>query len=673
MNANMRRLFMPMTGLPRQMAFVALTVWLLLVGGLWANSPADGDFYTVEVVVSGEPSTQALELFYSDDPNTGKWSSVITEVAVSDKPKLALFRLPALVGPPLRLDPGPTGPMALRIHSLAIYGRDSTPLQVPLDRVAAGNNVLMSPAAGGGPVQLTVAAGAVDPQTVIGLEGLQLPNPTVGRSWSSLLKGALFLAAVLLAAMWAYHAAAQRAPAWDRHRAIHGLILFGIGMILLLMRNPDPVLHPVLYAEDGTWLAHIQAHGLFDALFNARRDYFVWGNVLLLYIADLASVSLARGDMVVLPYMVWLLSAAFYSGCAVATWAFLRSALARPDHSEASRNGVAGLAAMGFVALIMVPLGNSQNEVLGRLSNIGYGFFLIATLAQVAIVLRASESITIGWLLPATLVICGGTNPSTLPLSICCLALLLVVPVLRRSMNSEDRKMVLVVLCALVVLLVWVAVRTLQFGAEKSNFVFQWASLIEIAVARSLLYPFVGSHYVELTDGPTLALGVVLILIWLAGWLAAPARPRLALSMVILALVALNVVTLAMRPGLTDHIAGYRNTFPDRYFYVQNWMTVLSVILAMGCLVLRWPKASLIPALGLALLLGARASEVLEVKAPGFPIMTAGPFQSQVRDAWARCVIDTACASATGPVRVDIYSETWSMEVQRDRLRASLR
>ena len=73
------------------------------------------------------------------------------------------------------------------------------------------------------------------------------------------------------------------------------LVLLGIGVMVLLLRNPDPLLNPVIYTEDGTWIGLALTKGWWYAFQNAKAGYFVWGNLILLW-ASVNTSSIVCGN-----------------------------------------------------------------------------------------------------------------------------------------------------------------------------------------------------------------------------------------------------------------------------------------------------------------------------------------------------------------------------------------
>src|SRR5579883_689676 len=99
------------------------------------------------------------------------------------------------------------------------------------------------------------------------------------------------------------------------------LALFLVGIIVLTVRNPDPLVNPALFAEDGKWTGLGLSYGWLHTMFHTRTDYFTVGNILLLFLATKLSCLLSGNPLSLLPQSVAIVSYAFFSG--VATTAFL--------------------------------------------------------------------------------------------------------------------------------------------------------------------------------------------------------------------------------------------------------------------------------------------------------------------------------------------------------------
>jgi hypothetical protein len=352
-------------------------------------------------------------------------------------------------------------------------------------------------------------------------------------------------------------------------------IVAGVG--LLCLRNAHSLLVPTLYTEDGVWMAKLFHQGFWHTLVHAKggeTPYFVFLNILLLQAAKSLNALVCGESLVHLPRFVAALSMLFYALLAAApVW------LLRPFLGRAAR-------ILLWALVIFMPLGDSSFEVLGRLSNIGYGvlflcFSLLAwrrtadrrrpwriIMADISVFLCATtnplcypvvlaDSCERGWRLWR-----GGTSPAS---------------VLRRSAAARSG-------LGLAVALALAAAGMQMLEPSASPFLkesVRGSELLETIVVRPLLFPFVFPIYTRLNDGSAATIAVALA--GLAWWLTrgAARERRLLLAAGAIGLYA-AVATVVMRPGLTHVLDGYSTTMLDRYYYGTSLFTVMAASAAIS-------------------------------------------------------------------------------------------
>jgi hypothetical protein len=355
------------------------------------------------------------------------------------------------------------------------------------------------------------------------------------------------------------------------------LAVIAAGAGLLCLRNPHSLLMPTLYTEDGVWMASLFNRGFWHTLIYAKggeTPYFVFLNILFLQLAKSLNALVCGDSLARLPTFVSLLSMLFYAVLAAApVW------LLRPFLGRAAR-------ILLWALVIFMPLGDSSFEVLGRLSNIGYGmlFFCFSLLAW-----RRAADHGRPWRIAAAdagIFLCATTNPLCYPVVISDLCLRgwrlwragdPPAAVLRRSGAARSG-------LALAVAIVVAAAGMQVLEARASPFLneaLRSRELLETVIARPLLFPFVFPVYGRLNDGLTIAIAVALG--GMAWWLTARAgaERRLLMAAGSVGLYA-AVATVAMRPGLTHVLDGYSTTMLDRYYYGTSLFPVLAACVAIS-------------------------------------------------------------------------------------------
>ena len=112
---------------------------------------------------------------------------------------------------------------------------------------------------------------------------------------------------------------------------------------------------------------------------------------------------------------------------------------------------------------------------------------------------------------------------------------------------------------------------------------FRLESLIEVSLARALIYPFVFPFYNQLSD--TIVVILSLALLTLLGALLAKEKSKevkTLISMCAIAYLIYLFLTVYMRKSLTENLGGYTGTFPDRYFMGLNIIVIFSFLVLAG-------------------------------------------------------------------------------------------
>jgi|GEM_PF-1732796 len=356
--------------------------------------------------------------------------------------------------------------------------------------------------------------------------------------------------------------------------------LLAVGMIVLYLRNAHSLLVPVLYAEDGVWGAGLINQGFFDMLLNARPDYFVFGNVLLLALSQLTNAVFFGHNLTYLPYFTSLFSMLFYAGVAVVPVVLLR----RVMRIEARL--------LLWLFILLVPLGNSSYEMLGRLANIGYA---VLFLTFCLLVWRrysfqdASHKQIIATDL--TLFVCANTNPLCYPL----IGVAFGVDALHHWLSNGRPRVLcwlktyvaffstrsaIVLLATLFLTGLWITVRTMgKISPLDGPIVF--SNVLEVIVGRTFLYPIIFPFYTHFNNT---ASGVLLLIavITLALLAKGVQRERFILASAAVVLAVSAVITIVSRPVLTGFLNHYTTSFPDRYFMGLNLFVYLVLASALS-------------------------------------------------------------------------------------------
>jgi len=353
-----------------------------------------------------------------------------------------------------------------------------------------------------------------------------------------------------------------------------------IGLIILYLRNAHSIFVPVLYAEDGSWSAGLINRGFLDMLFNARGDYFVFGNVLLMALAQLCNAIFFGHNLTYLPHFVSFISMLFYAALAVAPLILLRGVL----RIEARL--------LLWLLVLLVPLGDSSYEVLGRLSNIGFVFLFLAF----CLLIWRRYSLRDGSrkqvvATDVMLFLCANTNPLCYPLIAVAFGAEAwqhwrtcghsgIFDWLKKFLDRFSTRSAIALLTMLFLTGLWILLRDRgDYSFLAGNIAL--SNIPEMIVARSFLYPIifpVYSHFNNMTSS-LLLLITIIMLAWLTKGVK---REKLILISAAAVLVVSTVLTIASRPGLSAMLDHYQTSNLDRYYFGLTMFVYLVLASALS-------------------------------------------------------------------------------------------
>lgn len=443
------------------------------------------------------------------------------------------------------------------------------------------------------------------------------------------------------------------------------LVSVAAGVGILYVRDPHSLRVPTLYSEDGVWMARLFNAGFWHTLIHAKggeTPYFVVLNILLLQAAKTLN-ELCFGDSLShLPSFVSVLAMTFYSTLATLSVRLLRRWLTRPA------------AMLLWTLMVFMPLGGSSFEILGRVSNIGYGMLC---LCACLLAWRWTAERNRPWPIVAAdagVLLCATTNPLCYPVIAVDYALRAwrlwgsgghPFVILRRSIAARSAAACGVVLAACMVGMTQLEVRPNQFLNDPVDA----GELIEAVVARPLLYPIVFPWYGHLGDATAIAAAASLA--GLAWWLTAESRGARALVAALAATAAFAATaTVATRPGLTLLLDDYRTTLLDRYYYGTSLLVVVAVCVAAsagmrGTAVVRRRTAVAVLA-ALVVIYASHLGQLVEFRRSRWHDPPSQSFASAIASAAATVPADA------DRVRVQLHPRPWRARFPATNVRATL-
>ena len=345
------------------------------------------------------------------------------------------------------------------------------------------------------------------------------------------------------------------------------IIMLLIAFVTLYIRNLDSLMNPIMYTEDAKWLGIAFSKGWIHTFIYAKEGYFVWLNLIFLFISEKISYLVSGSEILNLPYTISFVSFSFYSFVPTFTFFITKNILN------------IYLRWLLFFAIIFLPMGDSSNEIFGRLSNIGYYIVFLATLFfYVRInVINYYKILIIDFIL----FIFFGTNPAVIILACLYLSYELFYRVNIKTFIVKNLSLIILLLIFILLLL------TLSSKSGSSvTGSFNFDSIVEVSIARSILYPFIFASYHNLNDFITIIFGLLLIVFVTYSYISSyrSKKLRTLFNFAIISFFVFYILTLYMKQSLTQQLSGYVTTFPDRYFIGLNLLIIFIIILSFESL-----------------------------------------------------------------------------------------
>lgn len=399
--------------------------------------------------------------------------------------------------------------------------------------------------------------------------------------------------------------------------------------LITFARNPDPYFQRILFAEDGNaYYGRIQADGFWPTVLKARSDYYVFGNIAIAWIGIRACDLFAGGDLFVLPAYLAATSYLFFAIVAALPALLLRGRIA-----------LGWLVALSILTALL-PLDGQDNEILGRIANTGYSWLYVAFLA----VIRRAELVRFSVRSPGRVAEIVGldllilASAATNPIALALLPAVALAywkptsngqPTARRGLLRFD----LISAAALAASCLPIALRIILKDRQMDEPIHAVqptiGQVVELLVARGLLFPIVHPFYTSLNTAIVLGLLVVVV----GAFLVLGRRRNRSIYLVGAFLLGTSVAALgALRPELFGFSHGYRDTFPLRYVLGQNAIALCLLAVLAGDVTAnrrlpRWVRVvPILLAVGSCVDIGRQSS----FGAPGYQFVQFGELADQV-------------------------------------------
>lgn len=342
-----------------------------------------------------------------------------------------------------------------------------------------------------------------------------------------------------------------------------------LAYLIFLARGPVNFFLPTILAEDGTWSSRVFRDGFLSAAWRLRADYHVFGNIALLGLGMQVCDFFYGGNILLLPKSYAIVSMVFYAVTVSLPFLLLRDYLPRL------------YLLVLWILLCFIPLGLSGvsgYEIIGRINNAGFPFLFIGFML-VLYRNRSCKKPTWFILCDLGMVICMATNPFCL-----IYAPALLWPYFMRwfknkrisemmAMNGKTSLLFLLFLSGII------AYRPLTYRTEEKageHPALTRSTAIEMGISRNIIYPVIHPWYKEMNNRAAIIILITLVPLVMT-YSKTENRSVYAGGLALLVLTSLTLIF--SRPLLRSTIDGYQSTYPDRYFFAQNMISLFLFIL----------------------------------------------------------------------------------------------
>ncbi len=349
--------------------------------------------------------------------------------------------------------------------------------------------------------------------------------------------------------------------------------LFILGVALLVLRNADPFVFPILYGEDGPWTGKLLEKGVWETGLHARQGFPVLGSSILHFIGLGLNGLFFGKSLVYLPQIYACVSWAFMAGVALLPFALFRKRF----------HLLTRLSLWGF--LLLMPMGGENNEVLGRILNLAYLFPVIALVVMIRALMKP-EDLRLQAACLAVFFICMLTFPVTFGL-VPVYAAFYALWLWRRQRGTRKAFLWGVPVAALLLMggtFLLMPSDMFTFAGGAGGLEVKREAMIEFVLARMLLFPIIAPVYRLLND--TLVVELALLFAAAAAWLywrlrACKLDDLLPVWCAWSGFAVYILGVAVQRRGLSAFLGHYGTSFPDRYYYGLNIMGMVAVLLLL--------------------------------------------------------------------------------------------
>ena len=360
-------------------------------------------------------------------------------------------------------------------------------------------------------------------------------------------------------------------------RVLFYISLIFIGTVIVCLRNMEFIDKLVRYGEDGYFLNRQLRYGFINTLFETRSgqtsDFPNTGVYIIIWLATKITMFLNGLDLSDYPFWAGIFANMYIAFTATVAYRALELLL----------NKKAGF--IGYFIVLFVNMGNSSSEVFGRPLNTA---FLWTT--------------TVGFLLVIQFIRDDGFTCESVFISLLCfigsytfaiafleIAIYLLFILLKTIKDNQWKRRIygnFILVLTLILGLMQLS-GLLSSQGLGATFEYNPDGAVEFFLARHILFPFISSAYNLMNDTIVVLLMVIYMMIIITAGVIAKRNKFLFYEYMLFAGIALGTCfsSAFMRRTLTAIMHQYSTSYPDRYFFSCNILSMTLLFIAIYILI----------------------------------------------------------------------------------------
>ena len=365
-----------------------------------------------------------------------------------------------------------------------------------------------------------------------------------------------------------------------KHPVLFSLLLFSLIVtavsLIFFIRFPNNFLNPNFYAEDGKdYMANILNNGFLVSIFHTFNGYFIVGMYLLMGMAYLINFILFQNQFVYLPASIAIVSYIFLAFCVCLPAFLLKKEL-----------GVIWATVL-IIATAFVPLISSDYAIIGSIANLKWVFYYLGFCLIIYRIYRYKADVRTIALVDIGILICAYSN-----ITVYLLYPLIFIPTIRDIYKSSNvmralkgtlktPQVVSALLLGILLLpqVIYIKINGIpklpgyldtQYEVSKTTELFVWRTYL-----YGIFYPYL--HF--FTDK------ISLIIMFIAASFMFVRSSKINRWIFLSGLYAAFIATFLFtvnRPGVSQIFTRYTSSGPDQFFYAQNMIIILVLIIVLA-------------------------------------------------------------------------------------------